>query len=195
MFCQNCGNKVQKSAKFCNKCGARIDEGGKNIIKKVKNNTKINDRDFSKVVPVQRFIIFSLATFGIYEMFWFYRQWKLLKEESGVANSPFWRSFFGSVWAGDLAGKLKKFLEERSIPCDYSPTLIGVSYFILAISYKLPIISLFSFVPIIPLVNSINTYWESREGGLVIYNFKWWQILLIMCGLIWMILVTIGSFE
>lgn len=159
------------------------------------NNPK---EKFSKVIPTWKFILLSIITFGIYELVWFYKNWKLLKEEKGLKISPFWRAFFAPLFAGSIAGHLQKYLKEKNSPCDYSATLIGISYFILKILCKLPdpywLVSFFTFIPMLPLVNSMNSYWEKEEQNLLPKKFTWWQIILIILGIILLILSIIGTF-
>ena len=44
---------------------------------------------------VLKLVFLSLFSFGIYELYWFYRQWKYVKEREGIDIQPFWRAFFG----------------------------------------------------------------------------------------------------
>ena len=48
MYCRNCGNKISKESKFCDKCGAEIK---KDKVKK-QNSKKVNDKIITK--PVKR---------------------------------------------------------------------------------------------------------------------------------------------
>jgi hypothetical protein len=45
-------------------------------------------------VSLMKFAAMSVCTFGIYELYWFYRNWRLVKERQKVNISPFWRAFF-----------------------------------------------------------------------------------------------------
>ncbi len=159
------------------------------------NNEKAK---FSQVLPIWKFILLTFATLWIYEMVWFYRNWKLLKEEQGLKISPFWRAVFAPLFAESIAYHLRKYLKEKDSPCDFSPTIIGVSYFVIAILTTLPnpywLIAFFSFVPMLPLVNSMNTYWQKEEQGLPVRKFTWWQIILVAIGIILIILSVVGTF-
>jgi len=153
---------------------------------------------FSKIVPTGKFIFLSVITFGIYEFVWFYRNWDLLKEKKGLKISPFWRAFFAPFFTISIAEYLQEYLKEKKIPCDYSPVIIGISYFIILIFWRLPdpysLISLFTFIPMLPLVNAMNAYWQKEEKNLPLKKFNWWQIILIILVIILLILAIIGTF-
>ncbi len=95
-----------------------------------KNQQNNRKKKFSRVIPTWKFILLSISTFRIYELVWFYRNWKFLKAEKNLKISPFWRAFFCPLWAGSIAGYIQKYMKEKKIPCDYSPIRIGIRYFI-----------------------------------------------------------------
>ncbi len=166
-------------------------------------NQQNNQKEkFSKVLPVWKFILLSVITFGLYELFWFYKYWKLLKEEKTLKISPFWRAFFAPLFAGSIAGHLKKYLTDKGVAkeilasCD--STLIGITYFVIFILWKLPdpywLISFFTFASMLPLVKATNAYWQKEEQNLPSKKFTWWQIILIVLGIILLILSIIVTF-
>ncbi|MDP2396489.1 MAG: hypothetical protein Q8S84_00135 [bacterium] len=73
-----------------------------------------------------------------------------------------------------------------------------MSYFVFRILWKLPdpysLLSYLTFVPLIPLVVSMNKYWLSIEQNLAPKKFSWWQIILIILGLIFFLLIVFASF-
>ena len=157
---------------------------------------------FSRVLPIWKFILLSLITTGIYEFIWFYRHWKLLKEEKGLDIYPFWRVFFAPLLAGSITKYLKNFLAEKNVSKELltscNPKLIGITYFILSILWRLPdpywLISFFTFIPMLPLIKATNAYWEKEDKHLPSKKFTWWQIVLISIGIFWLIISTIGTF-
>lgn len=46
-------------------------------------------------VPINKVIILSIATWGIYDIFMMYGWWKSLRNHFDLKISPFWRAFFG----------------------------------------------------------------------------------------------------
>jgi hypothetical protein len=45
-------------------------------------------------VSVAKLIVMSTFTFGLYEFYWFYQNWRLIKSRDKSDISPFWRTFF-----------------------------------------------------------------------------------------------------
>lgn len=60
MFCKNCGNKIMEGAKYCNGCGANLEEPVVN-----KTNANITKRE------IVLCIVLSIITCGIYGLVWF----------------------------------------------------------------------------------------------------------------------------
>lgn len=157
-----------------------------------------NKQEFSKILPPWKFILLSISTFGIYELVWLYKYWKILKKAKWLNISPFWRTFFSTFFVWSFARHLQIYLREKDIPCNYSPTLIGGSYFILILLCKLPdpywMIAFLTFIPMLPLLNGINQFWKKQEQDLPPRKFAWWQIILIIIGLLFFMLSLIGTF-
>lgn len=45
-------------------------------------------------LPIWKLVVLSLITFGLYEIVWFYKYWKTIKDSNGEKISPFWRALF-----------------------------------------------------------------------------------------------------
>ena len=185
--CKFCSEEIKSDAIKCKHCNEWVDSG----------NKKINTKNYSSKTSTTKFIILYLATFGLYPLFWMYDQWTLLKERQQLNISPFWRSFFATLWAGSLASEVKKFLKKENINVSYSPSVIGVTFFILSLLYKLPdpywLVAFLSFIPILPILEIMNQYYEETEKGLPERSFVWWQIILVGAGLILFILSIYGT--
>ncbi len=46
-------------------------------------------------IPISRLIILSIISFGFYEAYWIYKNWRYLKDRDGLQIQPFWRGVFG----------------------------------------------------------------------------------------------------
>jgi hypothetical protein len=101
--------------------------------------------------------LMSICTFGIYEIYWFYKNWILIKARTGQNLMPFWRAFFAPIWAYSCFKHIKTSAGENNIPESLSIGSLAALYFILRTLWRLPdpfwLISLFSFIPIIPVNN------------------------------------------
>src|SRR5580698_7122097 len=52
---------------------------------------------FFPVSPL-KLVVMSTVTFGLYEVYWFYQNWKLIKQRTGLNIMPFWRAVFGVLF-------------------------------------------------------------------------------------------------
>jgi hypothetical protein len=46
-------------------------------------------------VSIPKFIVLSICSIGIYDLYWFYKNWQLVRAREQSDISPFWRAFFG----------------------------------------------------------------------------------------------------
>jgi hypothetical protein len=195
MFCQNCGKGLESGVKFCGGCGFEVGGTKTNTQNNTHHHTK--ERRFSGKRTTTRFMILYFATLGTYPLFWMYDQWTFLKNKQNLNISPGARAFFSSLWAGSLAGEVQKYLKKENINISYSPALIGVSYFILSILYKLPdpywLIALLSFMPILPILDAMNQYYEKHDSHLQESKLAWWQNVLIGIGLLFLAAGVYGT--
>lgn len=158
-----------------------------------------NVNNFSNVIPIWKFILLSLITYWIYDLIWFYRWWKTLqKEDKNLKIRIFWRLFFlpFNVWS--FAENMKRIFLEKWIILNFSPSLIWILYFLFHISWKLPdpysIISDFTVIIMLPLVNWMNKYHKTNEENLPLKKFNWWQIILIMIWIIFYVFIVVITF-
>jgi len=58
-------------------------------------------------IPTGRLIGMSIATFGLYQVYWIYRNWRFLKDRDGLNIQPFWRGVFGIFFISSLFNRIK----------------------------------------------------------------------------------------
>ena len=114
-------------------------------------------------VALHKFVVLSFFSFGIYDFYWVYQNWRHAKQASGEKLSPLWRTFFVvPVWIFPLLRRI-----ERSQPGDPDPSTwktdtLGVAYVVVAFAFLLPnaaglVLSATSFIPLVPAVRVIAT--------------------------------------
>jgi hypothetical protein len=61
-----------------------------------------------RFVPVRldKFLILSVCTFGVYQLVWFYRQWRWVREHEGSRIWPLARTFFMPLWCFALLQRI-----------------------------------------------------------------------------------------
>lgn len=113
-------------------------------------------------VAVGKFIVLNLATFTVYTLVWFYRNWRYIKERDQSNMLPFFRAVFAPLWyfalIRDLRAQEGAFLSQT----------LAVGYLVLNVgSYRLPdpywIVGLLAFLTVLPAVAAVNQINE-RHG-------------------------------
>jgi hypothetical protein len=85
-----------------------------------------------------KFIAMSLCTFGIYELYWTYKNWRFLKERDGLEINPFWRAFFYPLWHYSLLTELNKTLKSRVLSIGVVRGGLAACVLVLSFTIHLP---------------------------------------------------------
>lgn len=150
-------------------------------------------------VSATKLIVLSLCSFGMYELYWFYKNWKLEMARTGEKLSPFWRTFFAPLFAYSLFKRIKEFGDGSSPPVEYSPGLLAVAFVALNVSWRLPapfwLVATLAFLPLLPVraaVAAINLQHapQSDTNG----EFSGGNILLVVVGGLLLLLAVVGTF-
>jgi hypothetical protein len=150
-------------------------------------------------VSVSKFIVMSLVTFGLYEVYWCYQNWVRIESRTREPMRPIWRAVFAVFWIGNLFERMRADLKRASVPVSWSPTLLAVLFFVLSISWRLPgfywnigFLTFAVFIPVIRSVRELNVRSGAREG--LNEGYSGWTIGLIILGGLFLVLAVIGSF-
>ncbi|MEG4493626.1 hypothetical protein [Microcoleus sp. D3_18_C4] len=112
--------------------------------------------------PVSRFklIVMSLVTFGFYEIFWFYKNWQLLKTATGRDISPFWRTVFSGIFGYFLFKKIKLCAKSYCVSPKFSPFLLTIVWIGLNMCFRVPnpygLVSNLSVIALLPVQERVN---------------------------------------
>ena len=138
--------------------------------------------EYSYKLKIGHLIVLSITTFGLYELYWFYRNWKLLKEHKGLNINPLSRTLCLLIPFYSIYVIYKQFKEIKDMIGDckiYSPVNLALSYWFFSmlsikLAFRLPDpYSLLSFIPeilsiyILVLVQkALNCYWDKIQKDL-----------------------------
>ena len=143
-------------------------------------------------VRIDKFVILSLFTFGLYEVVWLYRNWRYVQESEGnSAIMPFFRAAVAPFYYHSLLNRLQ-FLGKRE------KAGLAAAFFFLVASWRLPdpygLVSSLSFLPLLPAVKAINL--KNSESWTQVPSFGWRRrsVAALTLGLPWFALVSIGYF-
>jgi len=141
----------------------------------------------------------SICTFGVYELYWCYKNWQRIKERAREDLSPFWRAFFAPFWGFSLFERIHEAAVRRHLGIGWSAGLLGALYFVLSITWRLPdpwwLISIMTFAPFIPVVQTIqeiNATEPAAEGPNGAYSGG--NIATVIIGGLFVVLAVIFTF-
>ena len=111
------------------------------------------------VVPVWRFVLMSVLTFGVYEVYWFWKNWACVKRADGSDIWPVPRAIFAGFTYFALLTDLNTQLAARGVQRELSAGL-GVGFLLASMLYRLPepysLLTLTSVVFLIPAAKAMR---------------------------------------
>ncbi|WP_428035712.1 DUF3857 domain-containing protein [Amphritea sp.] len=124
------------------------------------------DSDAQAFFPVSIFKLTAMwvLTFGFYGFYWFYKNFRYIKEQENNASMPFVRGFFYYLWYIPLWKKLKQDSDQRfgknHLPGTLVATCLGLLFFITVLAgntgaFAFPSL-LLSALLVLPLANYIH---------------------------------------
>ena len=166
------------------------------------NLTKSSSNDYSKILPIKKFVLYNICSLGLYQLYWIYKSWKNIKEHKNLNISPILRTIFTVFFIGSLAKDTLVMAKEKGYQKNYSYILIFVLFLILNIAgKKFPgiyslIIALTSFLIFLPVVEASNYYWAKSEPSLKVNDkFSISNIVLLIIGGFFVLVATLSRFS
>jgi hypothetical protein len=153
-----------------------------------KNEVVLSKDQYSNVIPVKKFILYYIFSFGLYSLYWMYKSWSLLKEEKNLDIWVVPRTIFGVFFIGSLGRHTLNMAKEYGYTKTYNPTVIFAIFFLInSITRKAPnpydMIYIIGFVPLLPILEASNFYWSSKNPELKVNNkFSVLSIILMILG-------------
>jgi len=148
-----------------------------------------------------KFILLSLCSFGVYQFYWFHRNWKLYKTRTARRIMPAWRAAFAPLWAYASFKDITSQARDRGIQHNLHPVVSAAIYIVLLLCWKLPdpyaLISALSFAPMLGMNNlaratnraAARDFQENRRLG-----FRHW-LLIFFGGLCFLFTVVVSIGE
>lgn len=204
MYCKKCGKENPDKSKFCQYCGIKFDGHNETEIayhehEGTTENLTSSTSPYPYVISIPKLVVLSIVTFGLYEIYWFYKQWKSLKAERNLKVTPWARALFATIMSYSLFKEVSKAIKSVDKTTDLGAGGLAVAYFFLLILYKLPDpywwLSFLSVLPLIPVQNTINFYWRKKYGEKIIPSgFGAWNWIWTVAGGVIVLLALYGTF-
>lgn len=126
--------------------------------------------------PVSRtkFVLLAVLTLGLYEIYWFYKNWAYvrIREQSNIW--PLARGIFAGLWYVPFLLDVNRHSPRRIAVGVVA--LLGVLYFVTLAVWRLPdpfwVVTMFSFVPLLPAVAAVNAL-NPQSGEAYRQNSRW----------------------
>lgn len=166
MRCIKCNAIIDQDSHYCHLCGHKADIYTETIINFPSSNESTanfvdkNVKPYTYVISVPKLIVMSLFTFGIFELYWFYRQWKSVNAINNLSHKPIvlWiLAIFSPISAYWLFKNFSEVLREGASTKGLESGGLAVIYFILS-RFGL------GFIPLIPVQKKVNLHWEKEYG-------------------------------
>jgi hypothetical protein len=150
-------------------------------------------------VSLTKFVVLSICTLGLYELYWFYRNWRLIKVREGVSMVPALRAFFAVFFCYALFARVRDRAAQREIGPTLAAGPLAAGWIITTVAARLPdpywLIAFVAFVFLIPVqarVNRLNA--EVAPGHDRNARFDVWDWLVVAPGALLFLAMLVGVF-
>jgi hypothetical protein len=150
-------------------------------------------------VSLTKFVVMHFCTVGLYQVYWFYENWKLILEREQSDASPFWRTSFMFIYCYALFEKVRSSAASLKMGHSISVQVLATGWILLSTLWILPdpygLVALLSILFLIPVQQAANRVNESLVPGHDRNErFTAWNKVAVVVGGLLFILVVIGSF-
>jgi hypothetical protein len=187
-----CGRTTDAKDRYCSNCAEALFSADS-------SNTSNIRRPIFYPLGLLKLSVLSLVTLGLYQFYWFYKNWKYVKLEGHQKISPVARAIFSIFYFFALLKAVKKKGEEFDCFHEFTPPSIAIFWTILVLMGRAPdpwsLLSLLSVLALLPAqryINQLNTL--ATDGAAIDEKFTVWNWLLIIPGFAILVLWCIGSF-
>jgi hypothetical protein len=167
-----------------------------NEISAISDNISTDKIEINKI-SVNHFIVLSVVTLGLYELWWIYKSWRFFQDKEKSKIMPAIRTVFSIFFLIPLFIKIHKLADNKGYKHSYSSVLLFLGYLIINLLGLLPtpffIAGIISFIFLIPPFKALNFAFDYCEDFKVVEqsSFSKRQIFLLIAGVIlWILLFT-----
>ncbi|MFB3881671.1 MAG: DUF4234 domain-containing protein [Armatimonadota bacterium] len=158
---------------------------------------------YSYVQPVWHLVLLSIATFGVYPVYWFYKSWQQVGEYTGKAMSPGWRTvglfvpILGLVFIYDLLTDVSHMLTAKAMKATVNPGWVLGMLIAGAVCWRLPdplwLLGQLAVLPLAIVQSDMNRLWGASIPDKPIRSrLSPAEIAVLVLGGILMVLVLLG---
>jgi len=149
-------------------------------------------------VSVLKLIVMSTVTFGIYQLAWFYWNWKYVRQALGRRDvMPFWRALFTYFFCLPLFREIRLCAASRGLTRTYHPGWCALGWVTVAVCWHLPdpywfagFLSPLALIPAQKVINDLNA---DQPAAALNRRFTAWNVVAIAIAGLLVALITIGT--
>jgi hypothetical protein len=137
-FCKNCGKKILSGSQ-CDTCSPNEQKEtfyqptAQTSPTNTPTHVATNTGEMYFNISIYRLIFLSIFTLGIYDIYWFYRNWKYIAQTTGRKLSPVGRGIFSIFFCHELFKNIGQKAEQSGHNKHYTYGLLSATYIIATI--------------------------------------------------------------
>lgn len=180
-ICSECGDTVGRDRTTCPQCGAVL-----------------YIQYYS--VSTRKFALLAVCTLGVFQIFWFYTNWALIRDQQRRRLIPIVRAIFPYFFCRQLFKMALESAQSVGYDQKYSPWGLTATFIFFCLLVLLPdplwFASLFSFVPLLTVQQAMN-FTNSKLDSEFIENDKLSpiQLVLAVVGGVFLLLGIVATFS
>jgi len=151
--CSYCQKDVDGDAVKCKYCGGWFSDDAdikqKEIDKEKQVEALLKDKKDKAAddigmgteyfsVSTKKLVVMCILTFGIYDLYWFYKNWKAVKVQEQKKLSPFWRTIFSIIFCYSLFKRVNVSAEKKGFKPRMSHGALTALYIFATMLGRLP---------------------------------------------------------
>jgi hypothetical protein len=161
------------------------------------------------VVSRTKFVVLFFATFGAYQLYWFYKHWARYRRRSGEDLSPVWRTIFAIFYTHSLGNEVDHSLARAGIAHRWAPGALAAGYVLFQIGGTIcdrlsvrdigsPVTDILGLLSLLPIgyclwgiQNAANIACGQPQGESN-RTFTWANWVWIALGALWWLIALLG---
>jgi hypothetical protein len=112
-------------------------------------------------VSIFKLLMLSVCTFGLYEIFWFYRNWEVIRRREQRLFNPIWRALFAVLYSYGFFARVREFKHRSLTPSRLPAGALAAGWGIFSLGWRLLpepfwLLSAVAIVFLLPVQRRVN---------------------------------------
>jgi len=149
-------------------------------------------------VSTTKLVVMTLCTLGLYQVYWFYKNWSMIRKRDASDIWPFWRAVFSIFFCASLFQDIQASAEKRGVP-GFSAGGMAAGWIIMTLTWKLPDpfwiltnLAVLFMIPAQRVINDLNRAAAPAHEGNA--GFGGWNIFGVVVGGLLFAMSIVGAF-